>query len=253
MIVTLSLHRHETLASRLWAFGQMGLARAPLKRVAGLRTWKLMGTGAGDGFSTTPNFSVYALLCVWDDEACARAAMAQAEPFQRLRRHAHAFVTLTLEPTQSRGKWAGEPTFGEAGFATPTGLVVALTRATVKPARAFEFWSKVPAISDAILEQEARHFMIGMGEVPWLHQVTFSIWSDEAAMRDFSLRSRTHGEAVKLAYTRGWFSEYLFARFNLMAVDGRWPALDEVLARLGTDCAEPAPHVSGGVEMEAAR
>jgi hypothetical protein len=55
MIVTLSLHRHDTLASRLWAFAQMGLARRPLKRVPGLRSWKLMGTGAGDGFSTRPN------------------------------------------------------------------------------------------------------------------------------------------------------------------------------------------------------
>jgi spheroidene monooxygenase len=241
MIVTLSLHRHDTLASRLWAFAQMGLARGPLKRIAGLRSWKLMGTGAGDGFSTRPNVAVYALLCVWEDAAAAKDALAGSEPFRRFKRHSDAFVTLTLAPTQSRGQWAGEAPFGDAGFAAPSGLIVALTRATLKPSRLIEFWSKVPAISSAILEHETRHFMIGMGEVPWLHQVTFSIWSDEAAMRDFSLRSRTHGEAVKLAYTRGWFTEYLFARFNLVAIDGCWPALDEVLARLDTTPAVAAP------------
>jgi spheroidene monooxygenase len=247
MIVTLSLHRHDTLFGKLWAFAQMGLARLPLARVPGLVHWKLMGTGAGEGFSTTPNFGVYTLMCVWRDEASAKRALETAQPFRRWRARADEAAVLWLEPTQSRGKWDGGAPFGDGpALAEPKGVVVALTRATLKLAHVRAFWSKVPAISDAILQEDTRHFMIGMGEVPWLHQVTFSIWSDEAAMRAFSLKSPAHGEAVRLAYHKGWFSENLFARFNLLGIDGRWPALDEVLALLDA-------RIPRSVMMEAAQ
>jgi hypothetical protein len=55
------------------------------------------------------------------------------------------------------------------------------------------------------------------------------LWKNEAAMREFSLNSATHGEAVKRAYTEGWFSEYMFARFNLLDMTGEWPGLDDQL------------------------
>ena len=77
MIVTLSLYRYETLSAKLWAFSRMGMARLLMPRVKGLTFWKLMGTGAGDGFSTKPNFGVYTIMCVWEDEASARLAFKQ--------------------------------------------------------------------------------------------------------------------------------------------------------------------------------
>jgi hypothetical protein len=42
----------------------MGSARAELARVAGMRFWKLLGTGKGNGFSLRPDFSRYGLLAV---------------------------------------------------------------------------------------------------------------------------------------------------------------------------------------------
>ncbi|NJR13174.1 MAG: spheroidene monooxygenase, partial [Phyllobacteriaceae bacterium] len=102
MTVTLSLYRYDGLAARLWAFGQMGFARLPLRRITGLRDWKLMGTGAGEGFSARPNFGVYALLCIWDSPEHAAVALTRAEPFGRFCRHAAQRVDLTLLPTQAR-------------------------------------------------------------------------------------------------------------------------------------------------------
>ncbi len=228
MIITLSLYRYESTAAKLWAFSRMGLARLMMPRIAGLRFWKLMGTGAGDGFSAKPNFAVYTVLCVWDNQDCAERALALQQPFTGNAKRCTDHVHLTLSPTQARGDWAGLQPFGHSHFEAPQGPVVALTRATIRFRHLRQFWQRVPAISDAIQEETARHFMIGMGEVPWLHQVTFSIWSDGEAMRSFSLTSPTHGEAVQQAYKKGWFKDQLFARFNILSIDGHWPELDSL-------------------------
>jgi spheroidene monooxygenase len=228
MIVTLSLYRYESLAAKLWAFSRMGFARLMLPRISGLTFWKLMGTGAGDGFSTKPNFGVYTILCVWDDAQSASLALNAKQPFTGNAKHSTDHVHLTLSPTQARGDWAGGHPFGTDVFAAPEGPVVALTRATIRLKHLRQFWRRVPAISDAIQDETTRHFMMGMGEVPWLHQVTFSIWSDGDAMRAFSLTSPTHGEAVRQAYQKGWFKDQLFARFNVIGIEGKWPELDKL-------------------------
>ena len=54
-----------------WAFAQMGLVPPKLKQKKGLRFFKLMGTGGGNGFSLWPDFSTYALLGVWDNQEIA--------------------------------------------------------------------------------------------------------------------------------------------------------------------------------------
>lgn len=228
MIVTLSLYRYNSLPAKLWAFSRMGFARLMMPRISGLKFWKLMGTGAGDGFSTKPNFGCYTILCVWDDTASATNAFKSKQPFTGNAKRSTEHVHLTLAPTQARGDWAGAQPFDDHAFATPDGPVVALTRATIRLRHLRQFWKRVPSISDAIQDEGTRHFMMGMGEVPWLHQVTFSIWSDGDAMRRFSLTSPTHGEAVRQAYQNGWFKDQLFARFNLLKIDGNWQELDKL-------------------------
>jgi spheroidene monooxygenase len=233
-VVTLSLHRHEGALQKSWAFARMGFARPMMRAIPGLTFWKLMGTGAGAGFSTKPNLGVYTVLCVWRDAEAAEAGL-KMQPFAGNRQHAAEWANITMQATQSRGAWAGTAPFGGDGFAAPQGAaVVALTRATIRLRHVAEFWRSVPAISDAIEAEASRHFMMGMGEVPWLHQVTFSIWSDAEAMRRFSLTSPTHGTAVRKAYEGGWFKDQLFARFNLLAVEGHWPGLGDLPFLEGT-------------------
>ena len=54
-----------------WAFAQMGFVPPKLKQKKGLRFFKLMGTGGGNGFSLWPDFTTYALLGVWDSQQIA--------------------------------------------------------------------------------------------------------------------------------------------------------------------------------------
>lgn len=64
-------------------------------------------------------------------------------------------------------------------------------------------------------------FKIGIGEIPWLHQVTFSIWPDAAAMARFARRG-PHAEAIRAVRDEGWFSEELYARFRVLGEAGTW-------------------------------
>ena len=51
----------------------MNLAFDAINKTAGLSFFKLLGTGSGEGFSLYPDFSTYAILCVWEKESYAKA------------------------------------------------------------------------------------------------------------------------------------------------------------------------------------
>ena len=245
-VVTFTLFGFSSLRQRLWAFSQMGLAKPALRRIPDLKFFKLMGTGSGAGFSTRPNFGVYTLLAEWPSLEIARDRIATAKGLDSYRKTADRMATLYIAPVSTRGHWDGH-VFSVADNADQQTLpVVAMTRASIRPSKLIRFWSKVPAISAAVEAEQARQFMIGTGEIPWLHQVTLSIWHSVEAMEKFSRASATHGEAVRCAYQDEWFSEYCFTRFNLLAVDGHWQGLDGVSEQDKHSATVQEGHRTGG-------
>ncbi len=219
--VTLSLFRFDSPLTRAWAFAMMGGARAFLPRVPGLQFWKLCGTGTGQGFTPRAWPDAYAILCAWPDEATARAGLADSRPFPWYRRRASECWTVFLQPVSARGAWAGTAPFDPSG-ALPDGPLAALTRATVRPARALRFWRRVPDISDVIGADPNVLFKIGIGEVPLLHQVTFSIWPDRHSMAQFARHDGPHARAIQAVRDGNWFREELYARFRILGEDGTW-------------------------------
>ncbi|MEM7519493.1 MAG: spheroidene monooxygenase [Pseudomonadota bacterium] len=219
-VVSLSFYRFDGALARAWAFAMMGLARPAMARVPGIGFWKLCGSGTGEGFTPMPNFGVYAILCTWPDMKTARAAMAQAPVFARYRRRAAEQWTIYMSADSVRGAWSGEIPF-EPGPAHKPGPLAALTRATIKPSILARFWGRVPNISAVIGQDPNVMFKIGIGEVPWLHQVTFSIWPDAQRMAGFA-RTGPHAEAIRAVREEGWFREELYARFTLLAEEGTW-------------------------------
>ncbi|RED12901.1 spheroidene monooxygenase [Pontivivens insulae] len=218
--VTLTLHRFDSLGARLWAFAQMGLARRALRRVEGIGFHKLLGSGSGEGFTPVPNTAVYGILAVWPDRQTARRAIETAPVFRRFRTRANEQWTVFLDPTSVRGEWDAQQPFRVA--ANPAGPVVALTRATIKPSVLLKFWQKVPAISAVIGADQNRLFKIGIGEVPWLHQITFSIWPDTQSMAAFARVDGPHAEAIRAVRAGNWFAEELYARFRISGEIGQW-------------------------------
>ena len=217
---TLSLFRFGSTSARLWAFAQMGFARLAMRDVRDIGMWKLCGSGTGEGFTPLPNTSVYAILATWPDHDAARRALFGARVFRRYSAMAAEQMTLFLTPTSARGTWAGEQPFSVSGDSQ--GPIAALTRATIKPRIAAKFWGHVPGISAVIGKDPNVMFKIGIGEVPMLHQVTFSIWPDASSMASFARKDGPHAKAIRAVREEGWFSEELYARFNVDAVEGTW-------------------------------
>lgn len=219
--VSLSFFRFDRPFARLWAFAQMGFARLPLSRIERLGFWKLLGSGSGEGFTPVPNTSVYAILCTWPDLETATRSVEESRVFQRYRANSGENWTVFLNPIASRGNWSGTSPF-EPTDANTQGPLVALTRATIKPSILLKFWQRVPQISDVIGNDPNVLFKIGIGEVPLLHQVTFSIWPDEVAMANFARTSGPHARAIKAVRSENWFREELYARFHVVDQKGSW-------------------------------
>jgi spheroidene monooxygenase len=220
---TLSLFRFQGLMPRLWILGQMGAARLALRHQPHLMFWKLCGSGTGEGFTPKPNWGVWSILAVWPDEAAARAGTLQGAVWRRWRGHAAESATVFLSPLSSRGSWSGvNPFVPEPHPVDPDGPLAVLTRASVKPGRALRFWKRVPDISAVIGADPDVLFKIGIGELPLLHQITFSIWPDGASMTRFARGDGPHGRAIRAVREEGWFTDELYARFRVLGVEGAW-------------------------------
>lgn len=228
-VTSITLFRFPTLGAKLWAFSQMMFARGPLAKTPDIGFHKLLGSGSRDGFYPFPNFSVYGILAVWPSMECARERTANSKIYNRYRDHASEDTTIYMSAKNCRGAWAGQVPFEVTQDAAEpdkepkkdTAFIAVLTRATVKVQHAPAFWRQVPGISEEIAKQSHLVFKIGVGEVPWLHQVTFTIWDDVKAMEDFAFKSY-HGNAISEVRKGGWFKEELFARFDVEGVDGTW-------------------------------
>ncbi|MEM9145161.1 MAG: spheroidene monooxygenase [Pseudomonadota bacterium] len=229
-VTSLSVFRFDGIAARLWAFSQMGIARAALAREPDIGFWKLFGTGEGESFRPRPNFGVYAILATWPSETAARAGLAQGAVFRRYRAWAAETFTVYLATVSVRGAWDGRPPFERAPEVDLHAPFAILTRASIRPMKARAFWRGAPDIDARTAEEPAILFKRGMGEVPFLRQVTFSIWSDLDAMKAFAYRHPYHRDAARHAREREWFSEELFARFRVLGAEGCWGGVDPLSA-----------------------
>jgi heme-degrading monooxygenase HmoA len=219
---------------RLWAFNRMGSARRDLARVRGLRFWKLLGVGLGNGFSLRPDFSRYGLLAVWESEAAAEEFFGGSKLFDDYRSRAEEIWTVRLVTAQSHGLWSGVNPFLPAAQFESAGArpVAVLTRASVRPTRLRAFWSAVPATTRELDAAAGLVASVGTGEAPWLRPATFSLWRDESAMREFAYGAPAHREAIRRRTAEGWYAEELFARFVPVSSEGTWGGRDPLAGML---------------------
>jgi hypothetical protein len=219
-LVTLHLWRVQRSAVP-GAVARMALDRARVRRTAGLRFAKLLGTGDGRTFTVRDADPLrWGLLATWADADDARRFEQDSPVARGWDELAVERFRVDLRPTASRGSWSGRTPFGDPRPARETGPVAAITRARLRPRRAVSFWRAVPPVSTDLHTHTGLRAAVGIGEAPIGLQGTFSLWDDAEALRGFAHRSAAHVDVVRRTAELGWYAEELFARFAVVGVEG---------------------------------
>ncbi|WP_242918807.1 spheroidene monooxygenase [Pontibacter liquoris] len=214
-----------------WGLAQMGTSVPKLQRIPGLLFFKLLGSGQGLGFSIKPNFRRYGLLCTWESEAAADAFFSTSALLQEYAQHSYEHWTIKLLPYQSHGFWDGQEPFAPAlPEKYSTGPLAVLTRASINWRTLPNFWRYVPQASKALENAAGLVCSIGLGELPFIRQATFSVWESGEAMKEYAYKNALHQEVMRRTRAENWYSEELFARFRPIASAGTWNGTDPLEA-----------------------
>jgi len=225
-VVTISFFKYKSLKDKWWAFKQMKKARQQLAGMESLNFHKLLGTGSGNGFSIWPDFSVYALLNVWNSYRAAQKAILNMPVFLNMQARSSHQLTVYMQSVRSKGSWNQQNPFTDLSATAPDEPIAVITRASIAPKKLFTFWKNVPSVSKSLQKIEGMAFSKGIGELPLMEQATFSIWKSRKDMVNYAYRGNKHREMIKKTKQLGWYTEELFAEFKLMRVEYDWPELD---------------------------
>lgn len=196
-----------------FAFLQMALGRRAARNLHGVTFAKLMGTGTGKTFTPSDaDLKQWAILFVTED----LATLESSHFIQRWRSRSTREDQYILNPVSSHGKWSRREPFDISSEPRTEGPVVAITRARLKWSQAIRFWRSIPPVVADLHQSPGLIYSIGIGEAPIGLQGTLSIWHSEAALRDFAYKNAPHRAVIEDTERFNWYSEELFARFDLV-------------------------------------
>ena len=212
------------------ALAGMGLSRILLRRVPGLRFWKLLGSARGLAFGAW-NPHRYGLFTVWQSPAALDAFERDSPLLAAYRRRADELWTVRLKPISWHGAWGGVNPFANAAPLAPDdGPLAILTRATIRPWRVRAFRAAARKVNAELAQRPGLLAAIGLGEAPLFIQATFSLWASPRAVRGFAYSGPEHIAAMRRKDSEHWYSEELFARFQPIASYGTWDGRDPLLS-----------------------
>lgn len=222
-IVTVTFFRFQGLSNKFWAFTMMQVGHKRLSKDSNAPGfYKLLGSGGEDGFSWKPNFSVYGLLCVWDNKQQAEDFYGNSMLLKDYRSKSKEHFTIHLKSIKSHGSWSNSNPFIAQADHEKSGKVAVLTRATIRFSKLISFWRRVAGVSNTLTNFSGRQFSIGIGEWPWIQQATFSIWDSEEQMKDYAYTNPVHKKIIQMTREKKWYREEMFARFRPIRAEGRW-------------------------------
>ena len=203
-----------------FAFLSMAIDRMRSRKFTGISFSKLLGTGSGQTF--TPSDAVltrWGMVVVIDENRIE--AFDQSSIISNWRKRSTSEFRAVLSPLSSHGQWAKKNPFDFiAPLSNPDAQIAALTRARIKWNKNFIFWKSVPPVVIDLHSNPGLNAAIGIGEAPIGLQGTFSLWKSASALRDFAYKGKAHQVAIAQTQSIGWYSEELFARFEVLALRG---------------------------------
>lgn len=171
-----------------------------------------------------PSFVSFGMLGIWPDRGALDEFRATAPWGRGAREHAG----LTLAPYKVRGTWDGITPAAEArSEPTPTGPVLAITRARTAGAYHPATWRANPAIVRALRANTDVLWSTPFADRAFGVIGTFSLWpSDEDLVRFAYGKDDAHAPVIGAANRNRWLPESWFARAGVLDSFGHWPSLE---------------------------
>ena len=218
MLVTLTIIRYPKKYISL-AVLAMAMHHIPLWLNKKISFYKLLGCGKNGTFDKNPDWQQWGILTVRENLESINTAQLNVSLFGRFIQKWLQFFntetwTILLEPIEGHGKWDGKEPFGQHPKQNSyNGPVAVLTRASIRLSKLKAFWSNVGKV--AVQMDGAKGFItsVGIGEIPYVKQATFSIWQSKEDMKAFAYNMREHQEVIKKTRKENWYSEDMFTRF----------------------------------------
>ncbi|GAA2466234.1 monooxygenase [Winogradskya humida] len=202
------------------AFLRMAIDPQRLRRLPGVSFAKLLGTGTGTGFGPgDADLTRFAAIVAWETDSGDQELGAAGAAWDRV---AAGRARVTLTPIMSRGKWSRRLPFGDGAHrpGRTDGMVLALTRARLRPSKALTFWRAVPPVARELAAAPGLLGRFGIGEAPVGWQGTVSVWRSAADLTAFAYRQPEHRAVIARTPVARWYAEDLFARFAVRDISG---------------------------------
>lgn len=203
-----------------FAFFSMAIDRMRSRKFTGISFSKLLGTGTGKTFTPSDaDLTRWGMVVVIDKSRVAD--FDSSSIVTNWRKKSESEFRAVLSPLSSHGLWAKTNPFDfTSSLSSPDAQIAAITRARIRWHKNFRFWGAVPPVVTDLHNSPGLITAIGIGEAPIGLQGTFSLWKSAAALRDFAYKGQAHQVAIKQTETIGWYSEELFARFEVLELRG---------------------------------
>lgn len=220
MVVALTITRYKNYYIP-FAFIAMAVLRLPLWLNKNCKFWRLMGSGKDAEVDLAPDYKHWAVLTTWNERKDCDDFYKTSFVIKWFRFFGAEEFTVFLNPLASHGLWAGKNVFEtQSKKATPSGRIAAITRATIRLNRTKEFRSNMTRAGEAMRSAPGFIMAAGVGENPLTSQATFSIWENAESMKNYAYKTHDHADVIKLTRSRDWYSEELFARFEILDIQG---------------------------------
>ena len=204
-----------------FAFLSMAIDRMRTRKFTGISYAKMLGTGTGETFTPQDaNLYRWGIVVVIDENQID--AFDSSSVITGWRKRSTSEMRAILSPLSSHGLWSKKNPFDfTANKSQPDAQIAAITRARIKWNRNFTFWGAVPPVVTDLHSSPGLIAAIGIGEAPIGLQGTFSLWQSASALRDFAYKGKAHQVAIAQTESIGWYSEELFARFEVLELRGQ--------------------------------
>lgn len=207
-----------------FAFFSMAIFHIPLFLNKKVSFYKLMGSGKNGTFDIHPDFNQWALMVFFEEEEAAKADLNRLSRdilgkfifhwWKIFKVDVKAFL---LEPYTGHGTWDGKNLLDPSiKIPEPIGKIAVLTRATIRLSKLKSFWSSVPMAAEGLEKNKGFLYSIGIGEVPFIKQATFSIWESVDDMKAFAYKKVAHQDIIRRTRKESWYSEEMFLRFKVI-------------------------------------